>query len=139
MNDANSFAAPPPLSRQKSAATCSYTSLKALVSESESLLPPPIEDIQDAQNEPVLTEDPSLMQPDSTCFAAGSVQGRALSNLCDALSSGDGVVITSPETPSLTRSTMYTDRKLSADDIVNAIESIWEATQLPSIIIDDEA
>lgn len=58
---------------------------------------------------------------------------KAVADLCSVLNADEGVVMTNPDAPSLARSTMYTERCVSAKDIIGAIENYWGLEQLPNM------
>ncbi len=119
------FSAPPPLLKPRSNVKRSYTSLIAMsVPFSESLLPPASTTANNVTPSPVVD---SVI--DDT---------KAVSDLCSVLNADEGVLITNADAPSLARSTMYTNRSVTAKDIIGAIDSFWGVSQLPSIELFDE-
>jgi hypothetical protein len=118
------FSAPPPLLRQRSSVKRSYTSLIAMTPRSESLLPP-----SSQTSSPVLTPSPVMDEEIN--------ETKAVSDLCTVLNADDGVLISSPDAPSLARSTLYANKKVTAQDVISAIDNFWTA-QLPSMELLDQ-
>lgn len=115
------FVAPPPLMKARSGVKRSYTSLKAMTNPSESL-----------------TQDTSLVcTPLVTSVTSEEVidDSKAVSDLCNALNSGEGITICDAQTPSITRSTMFSERSLTAKDIISAIDEAWGRSVLPTFEI----
>lgn len=120
------FVAPPPLLKARSGVKRSYTSLKAMAN------PNPSES---------LTRDSSLIcTPLLTNVTSEEVidDSKAVSDLCQALNSGEGITICDEKTPSITRSTMYSERSLTAKDIIKAIDEAWGRSVLPTCEIVDK-
>ena len=139
-NMVQTFAAPPPLLQKRSNVKRSYTSLIAM-SPLESLLPPP----------PSSQVPPQTSQP-KPAFNAGTIEAalasqmtpspvvdeiitdtKAVADLCSVLNADEGVLMTNPDSPSLARSTMYTERCVTAKDVIGAIDSFWALEQLPNM------
>lgn len=133
------FAAPPPLLQKRSNVRRSYTSLIAM-SPMESLLPPTsnqvapkLENAQPVLNaQTIETALASQMTP-SPVVDEVITDTKAVADLCSVLNADEGVVMTNPDAPSLARSTMYTERCVSAKDIIGAIENYWGLEQLPNM------
>jgi hypothetical protein len=120
----HSFSAPPPLLKQRSSVKRSYTSLIAMTPPSESLLPPSSETLS-----PVLTPSPVVDQVINDT--------KAVADLCSVLKADHGVLMSNPDAPSLARSTLYSDKKVTAQDVISAIDNFWTA-QLPSMELLDQ-
>ncbi len=58
---------------------------------------------------------------------------KAVADLCSVLNADEGVMMTNPDAPSLARSTMYTERCVTAKDIIGAIDHYWGLEQLPNM------
>jgi hypothetical protein len=125
------FSAPPPLLKPRSNVKRSYTSLIAMsVPFSESLLPP-------ASNAPANNVTTNNVTP-SPVVDSVIDDTKAVSDLCSVLNADEGVLMTNADAPSLARSTMYSNRSVTAKDIIGAIDSFWGVSQLPSIELFDE-
>ncbi|MBS1953882.1 MAG: hypothetical protein JST89_06850 [Cyanobacteria bacterium SZAS-4] len=133
------FAAPPPLLQKRSNVKRSYTSLIAM-SPLESLLPPTSSQVTAQLENP----EPSLTAPTIEAALANQMtpspvidevitETKAVADLCSVLNADEGVVMTNPDAPSLARSTMYSDRCVTAKDIIGAIDNYWGLEQLPNM------
>ncbi len=133
------FAAPPPLLQKRSNVKRSYTSLIAM-SPMESLLPPTSSQVppRTENAQPALTAQTietalaSQMTP-SPVVDEVITDTKAVADLCSVLNADEGVVITNPDAPSLARSTLYSERCVTAKDISGAIDNYWGLEQLPSM------
>lgn len=121
------FAAPPPLLKQRSAVKRSYTSLIAM-SPQDSLLPP--------RSDAGKPEESVVQKVTPSPVVDVTVDdSKAVADLCQALNEDQAVLVSNPDAPSLTRSTMFTERSVTAKDIINAIDDFWALKQLPSMEI----
>lgn len=134
------FAAPPPLLQKRSNVKRSYTSLIAM-SPLESLLPPPPSSqvpLESSQPKPAFDANTieaalaSQMTP-SPVVDEVITDTKAVADLCSVLNADEGVLMTNPDAPSLTRSTMYTERCVTAKDVIGAIDNYWALEQLPNM------
>jgi hypothetical protein len=139
---AQTFAEPPPLFKRRSNVRRSYTSLIAM-SPTESLLPPASNPDTAARD---ASADESISRPSQSLEAALASQmtpskvldeeitdKKAVADLCSVLNADEGVLITNPDAPSIARSTMFTERRITARDVISAIDSLWAVDQLPSV------
>jgi hypothetical protein len=118
------FIAPPPLMKPRSGVKRSYTSLKAMTNPFEGLLHQP--------------QDPVTAKVTSVTSEEVIDDGKAVSDLCQALNSGEGVTISDEKTPSIARSTLFHERSLTAKDIIGAIDEAWGMSALPKCEIIDK-
>ncbi len=133
------FAAPPPLLQKRSNVKRSYTSLIAM-SPLESLLPPTSSPVPSRSNNapPAFNSQTieaalaSQMTP-SPVVDEVITDTKAVADLCSVLNADEGVIMTNPDAPSLARSTLYTERSVTAKDIIGAIDNYWGLEQLPDI------
>ncbi|HEY9731328.1 MAG TPA: hypothetical protein V6C89_05415 [Drouetiella sp.] len=136
------FAEPPPLLKKRSAVRRSYTSLIAM-SPTESLLPPTSHeepaprDGADDQSKAIPAQSleaalASQMTP-SKVLDEEITDKKAVADLCSVLNADEGVLMTNPDAPSIARSTLYSERRITAQDVIGAIDSLWAVDLLPSV------
>ncbi|MBI2809601.1 MAG: hypothetical protein HYX67_02045 [Candidatus Melainabacteria bacterium] len=133
------FAAPPPLLQKRSNVKRSYTSLIAM-SPLESLLPPTSSQVSSTSgNAPqpfnAQTIEAALASQMTPSPVVDEVitDTKAVADLCSVLNADEGVMMTNPDAPSLARSTLYTERCVTAKDIIGAIDNYWGLEQLPNM------
>lgn len=139
---AQTFVEPPPLLKTRSSVKRSYTSLIAM-SPSESLLPPTIPPQVSATAPAVPSNQTSLTGNLEAVLASQMTpspvldevinDNKAVADLCTVLNADEGVLISNPDAPSIARSTMYTERRITARDIIGAIDQLWAVDQLPMV------
>ena len=133
------FAAPPPLLQKRSNVKRSYTSLIAM-SPLESLLPPTssqvpsrAENVSPTFNAQTIEAALASQMTPSPVVDEVITDTRAVADLCSVLNADEGVLMTNPDAPSLARSTMYSERSVTAKDIIGAIDKYWGLEQLPNM------